>query len=184
MCPGDTTRRQTNSPKSHRDGSLSPRTSLLETSPNHPSPSIRIPRIARNPRGPPRIQRAQSPWTRTRRMRRTCSPSSRGTAPARPKSWTSSQLPAGRTGVTNTSPGWTEGNSPRNGPRPSASPGWPNPSPSSTASCTSTPPQASCSEACPSPEGRELLRDIHAGICGHHAAPRTLAGNAFRQGFY
>jgi hypothetical protein len=33
-------------------------------------------------------------------------------------------------------------------------------------------------------EGRELLRDIHAGICGHHAAPRTLIGNAFRQGFY
>jgi hypothetical protein len=25
----------------------------------------------------------------------------------------------------------------------------------------------------PIPEGRELLRDIHAGICGHHGAPRT-----------
>jgi hypothetical protein len=36
----------------------------------------------------------------------------------------------------------------------------------------------------PVPEGRELLRDIHAGICGHHAAPRTLVGNAFRQDFY
>jgi transposase InsO family protein len=36
----------------------------------------------------------------------------------------------------------------------------------------------------PIPEGREVLRDIHAGICGHHAAPRTLVGNAFRQGFY
>jgi hypothetical protein len=36
----------------------------------------------------------------------------------------------------------------------------------------------------PIPEGRELLRNIHAGICGHHAAPRTLVGNAFRQGFY
>jgi transposase InsO family protein len=36
----------------------------------------------------------------------------------------------------------------------------------------------------PIPEGRELLRDIHVGICGHHAAPRTLVGNAFRQGFY
>jgi transposase InsO family protein len=36
----------------------------------------------------------------------------------------------------------------------------------------------------PIPEGRELLRDIHAGICGHHAAPRTLVGNAFHQGFY
>jgi transposase InsO family protein len=36
----------------------------------------------------------------------------------------------------------------------------------------------------PIPQGRELLRDIHAGACGHHAAPRTLVGNAFCQGFY
>jgi transposase InsO family protein len=36
----------------------------------------------------------------------------------------------------------------------------------------------------PIPEGRELLRDIHARVCGHHAAPRTLVSNAFRQGFY
>jgi ribonuclease HI len=36
----------------------------------------------------------------------------------------------------------------------------------------------------PIPERRELLRDIHAGICGHHPAPRTLVGNAFRQGCY
>jgi transposase InsO family protein len=36
----------------------------------------------------------------------------------------------------------------------------------------------------PIPQGRELLRDIHAGVCGHHAAPRTLVGSAFRQGFY
>jgi transposase InsO family protein len=28
------------------------------------------------------------------------------------------------------------------------------------------------------------VRDIHAGVCGHHAAPRILVGNAFRQGFY
>jgi hypothetical protein len=34
------------------------------------------------------------------------------------------------------------------------------------------------------PKGRELLRDIHAGICDHHAESRTLVGNAFRQGFY
>jgi transposase InsO family protein len=33
-------------------------------------------------------------------------------------------------------------------------------------------------------QGRELLRDIHTGVCGHHAAPRTLVGNAFHQGFY
>jgi hypothetical protein len=32
----------------------------------------------------------------------------------------------------------------------------------------------------PIPQGRELLRDIHAGVCGHHAAPHTLVGNTFR----
>jgi ribonuclease HI len=31
----------------------------------------------------------------------------------------------------------------------------------------------------PIPQGRQLLRDIHAGVCGHHTAPRTLVGNAF-----
>jgi transposase InsO family protein len=36
----------------------------------------------------------------------------------------------------------------------------------------------------PIPQGRELLQDIHAGVCGHHTVPRTLVGNAFRQGFY
>jgi transposase InsO family protein len=36
----------------------------------------------------------------------------------------------------------------------------------------------------PIPQGCELLRDIHAGVCGHHAAPHTLVGNVFRQGFY
>jgi hypothetical protein len=36
----------------------------------------------------------------------------------------------------------------------------------------------------PIPQGRELLRDIHAGVCGHHAAPLTLVGKAFLQGFY
>jgi ribonuclease HI/transposase InsO family protein len=36
----------------------------------------------------------------------------------------------------------------------------------------------------PIPQGRELLRDIHAGVCGHHVAPRTLVGNAFHQSFY
>jgi hypothetical protein len=33
-------------------------------------------------------------------------------------------------------------------------------------------------------EDRNLLRDLHSGACGHHAAPRTLVGNMFRQGFY
>jgi transposase InsO family protein len=36
----------------------------------------------------------------------------------------------------------------------------------------------------PFPQGRELLGDIHAGVCGRHTAPRTLVGNAFLQGFY
>ena len=33
-------------------------------------------------------------------------------------------------------------------------------------------------------EGRALLVDIHAGECGHHSSSRTLAGKAFRSGFY
>jgi hypothetical protein len=68
-----------------------PRTSSLGTSPNRPSPSSCTPRTTWDPRGLPRIQRVQSPWTRTPRTRRTCSPSSRGTAPARLKSWMSSR---------------------------------------------------------------------------------------------
>jgi ribonuclease HI len=36
----------------------------------------------------------------------------------------------------------------------------------------------------PVAQGKELLQEIHSGACGHHAAPRTLVGNAFRQGFY
>jgi hypothetical protein len=28
-------------------------------------------------------------------------------------------------------------------------------------------------------QGQELLQEIHSGTCGHHAAPRTLIGNAF-----
>jgi ribonuclease HI len=104
-----------------------PRTFLRGTSPSRPTTSSHTPRIAKNPRGLPRVQRARSPWTRTPRMRRMCSPSSRGTVPMRPKPWTQSQLPAKRIGAANTSPGWLEGSSPRSGPRPGASPGWPNP---------------------------------------------------------
>jgi ribonuclease HI len=36
----------------------------------------------------------------------------------------------------------------------------------------------------PITEGQQLLQEIHSGACSHHAAPRTLVGNAFRQGFY
>jgi transposase InsO family protein len=36
----------------------------------------------------------------------------------------------------------------------------------------------------PRDQGRELLQEIHAGTCGHHAEPRTLVEKAFRQVFY
>jgi hypothetical protein len=29
-------------------------------------------------------------------------------------------------------------------------------------------------------QGKELLLEIHAGICGHHATPRSLVSKAFR----
>jgi hypothetical protein len=32
-------------------------------------------------------------------------------------------------------------------------------------------------------QGQELLRDIHAGECGHHASASTLAAKAYRSGF-
>jgi hypothetical protein len=33
-------------------------------------------------------------------------------------------------------------------------------------------------------QGQELLRDIHADECGHHASASTLAVKAYRNGFY
>lgn len=36
----------------------------------------------------------------------------------------------------------------------------------------------------PTEQGVQLPEDIHTDICGHHAAPKTLIGNAFRYGFY
>jgi transposase InsO family protein len=33
-------------------------------------------------------------------------------------------------------------------------------------------------------EGKKLINDIHAGECSHHSFARTLAGKAFRSGFY
>jgi hypothetical protein len=33
-------------------------------------------------------------------------------------------------------------------------------------------------------QGRQLLQDIHAGACDHHAAPRAIVGSAFWQRFY
>ena len=36
----------------------------------------------------------------------------------------------------------------------------------------------------PPEEGRQLIKDIHSGECGHHSSSRTLAGKVFRSGFY
>ena len=36
----------------------------------------------------------------------------------------------------------------------------------------------------PIEQGKQLLGDMHGGVYRHHAAARTLVGNAFRQGFY
>lgn len=33
-------------------------------------------------------------------------------------------------------------------------------------------------------ECRQLLQEIHAGICGNHASAKTLVGKAFHEGFY
>jgi hypothetical protein len=33
-------------------------------------------------------------------------------------------------------------------------------------------------------EGQEILKDIHAGVYGHHASSRAIAAKAFRAGFY
>jgi hypothetical protein len=33
-------------------------------------------------------------------------------------------------------------------------------------------------------EGQELMKEIHAGVCGVHIGSRPLLGKVFRQGFY
>jgi hypothetical protein len=33
-------------------------------------------------------------------------------------------------------------------------------------------------------EGQQILKGIHAGVCGHHARSRAIAAKAFRVGFY
>jgi hypothetical protein len=33
-------------------------------------------------------------------------------------------------------------------------------------------------------EGQEILKEIHAGVCGHHASNRAIAAKAFRAGIY
>jgi hypothetical protein len=33
-------------------------------------------------------------------------------------------------------------------------------------------------------EGQDILKDIHAGVCGHHASSRAIVAKAFCAGFY
>jgi hypothetical protein len=33
-------------------------------------------------------------------------------------------------------------------------------------------------------EGQDILKDIHVGVCGHHASSRAIAAKAFHAGFY
>ena len=33
-------------------------------------------------------------------------------------------------------------------------------------------------------EGKDILREIHEGVCGNHAASRTLVGKAYRSRFF
>jgi hypothetical protein len=33
-------------------------------------------------------------------------------------------------------------------------------------------------------DGYDILREIHEGVCGNHAASRTLVGKAYRTGFW
>jgi hypothetical protein len=36
----------------------------------------------------------------------------------------------------------------------------------------------------PREEGKDILEEIHNGVCGNHASSRTLVSNAFRRAFY
>jgi hypothetical protein len=40
-------------------------------------------------------------------------------------------------------------------------------------------------QRCITPQkGQMILKDIHAGVCEHHASSRAIAAKAFRAGFY
>jgi hypothetical protein len=40
-------------------------------------------------------------------------------------------------------------------------------------------------QRCVTPEeGRIILKDVHEGICGHHASSRAIVAKVFRAGFY
>jgi hypothetical protein len=51
-------------------------------------------------------------------------------------------------------------------------------------SSTTAAPRASYNDTYPSSKDRSCCKKYTRGACGHHAAPRALVGNAFRQGFY
>jgi hypothetical protein len=36
----------------------------------------------------------------------------------------------------------------------------------------------------PREEGKDILEEIHKGVCGNHASSRTLVSKAFRRAFY
>jgi hypothetical protein len=36
----------------------------------------------------------------------------------------------------------------------------------------------------PREEGKDILEEIHKGVCGNHASSRTLVSKAFRRSFY
>jgi ribonuclease HI len=92
-------------------------------------PSIDLSATPSNPREPsgaPSSPVGAAPMDEDPRMRRSYSPCSRATGRTRPRPWRRSQPPTRRIGGPNTSPGWIEGNSHQIGPRPGASPEWPN----------------------------------------------------------
>jgi ribonuclease HI len=105
------------------------------------------------PSGAPSDPTGAKPMDEDPRTRCSYSPCSRGMVRTRPRPWIQSRSPARRTGETNMLSGWTEVSFLRTDLRPGASPGWPSHSPSSMASCTSAPRQASCSDACLSLRG-------------------------------
>jgi hypothetical protein len=156
---------------------------LRETSPNLLSTLVRPPQIRWNPQGLPRVQRVRNPWTRTPQTRRSCSPYSKGIAWTKARPW--KQSPPPRTEDWRAKYlAWIDRGE----------------LPSDRTQARRIAKKAKLftvidsefykraasgvlQRCIPIPHDRELIRDIHAGVCGHHAALFTLMGNVFRQGF-
>jgi hypothetical protein len=163
--PAGTTRRWTNSPRLHRSESPFPRMFLHETSRNRPSTSNHHPRAKRNPRGLPQIQRAQSPWTRTPRTRHLCSPCSRATAQTRPRPWRQRQPPHAEDWRAKYLTWMDRGELP---PDRSEARRIARMAKSFTIVDGELYKRAASGvlqQCIPIPQGRELIRDIHAGVC-------------------